>query len=116
MASEPPEPPPPGADPRLNDAELLKKQAEIDKIRTETDIKVANLEADMAKMRAEIDRKSRESDAKIAQDTVKTASEVSRKKAESDHGMKVKERAAMIKARQKPAAKPKAKAKTGGVK
>ena len=116
MASEPPEPPPPGADPRLNDAELLKKQAEIDKIRTETDIKVANLEADMAKMRAEIDRKSRESDAKIAQDTVKTASEVSRKKAESEHGMKVKEKAAMIKAKQKPAAKPKAKAKTGGVK
>jgi hypothetical protein len=30
--------------------------------------------------------------------------------------MKVKEKSAMIKAKQKPAAKPKAKAKTGGVK
>jgi hypothetical protein len=115
MASEPPEPPPPGADPRLNDAELLKKQAEIDKIRTETDAKVMKLEAEIAKMRTEDDRKDRETDARIAQDTVKTAAEIDRKGKESAHGMKVKEKTAVIKAKQKPAA-PKAKKPTGGVK
>lgn len=114
-------PPAPGEDGRIADAELMKKQAEIDQINEKSRIAGEKHQLEALKMGEEMQEKKLQTRVKMGQDEQNMAhrQELENKQAEhamrlksdqSQHGMKVKEKTAMIKAKQKPvkpAAKPK---------
>jgi hypothetical protein len=107
-------PPAPGEDGRVADAELMKKQAEIDQINDKSRIAAEKHQLEAAKMGEEMQEKKLQGRVKMAQEAANmehkhgieaagAAHAMKLKSDESKHGMKVKEKVATIKAKQKPA-------------
>lgn len=104
MASEPPE----GqetVDPRMQDAELIKKQEEINALRQKQALELEKHEAELQTMMQKSEQERTQAHVQTALDVKKAVQDTEIKQKESEHGMQVHEKAAMIKAKQKPAAK-----------
>jgi hypothetical protein len=99
----PPEAPAPGADPRLNDAEVIKKQTEIDKLKEDMRMQQEKHELELAKIRQEMEEDKLKNRMEMIHDDDKAKSDLDLKKKTAEHSMKVKEKTATIKAKQKPA-------------
>jgi len=100
-ANTPPEIPA-GDDPRMLDAELVKKQEEINKVKQDQQIKAEKHLADLDEMEEKREIERLKLQVEMLQKERQNRQDLDLKKKTVEHGMKLKEKVATIKARQKP--------------
>lgn len=101
-------------DPSITNAEVAKKQAEIDKIRTESEIAIAKAENEMAQLRQKGEDEHLKGMVDMVHQHEAHKTDLDLKQKQAEHGMKLKEKATMMKAKQKPTSKSPKSTKLGG--
>jgi len=96
---------PNGDDPRLVDADIAKKQAEIDDIRTKSDLSIQKANEEIAQLRQKGEENQLSNLVDLAHKDEMHKTDLEIKKKTADHSMKMKEK--MIKATPKPKSLPK---------
>ncbi len=98
-------PPAASDDPRLAEAELSKKQAEIDQTNEKTRLMNEKHNLEAMKAGQEMQDKSAQNSLEMAKGIDKHTQDMDLKKKQAEHGMKLKEKISTLKAKQKPAEK-----------